>query len=644
VIALPGAFGPAQLSEEEQGSFFQAALERSLVAEAKAGTIERHFSLAGYVICLRFAGEALAQCFTPALAHLAVPATGRPDAVFHIWDSQSTGIEMIPPPCPHGCFTSRGDIWTMGSQRFRSAYLWSEYALNLFDSVSATGVYWTQGSSPLPYWAKASPLRCLLHWWAETRSCQLLHAAAVGSGGAAVLITGKGGLGKSTTALACLDKGMHYLGDDYVLVRLDPVASVHSLYCTAKLNWDQATRFPRFAGLIAGPDMAGTEKAVLYLHPAMRERITESLPLRLVVTPRIAGLPQTETEAISGLALQQAAAFTTLAQLPRASGRTHDFIDRLVDRLPGLQLALGQDLDGIAEAIIRLLEGPARQTAPKAVNTGWIARPLVSVIIPARNAAPRLQDTLASVLAQKYPAIEIIVVDDGSNDEIGAAVRALPVEVRFLKQAHRGSGRGTQSRNSRMFGRPHNLPRRGQPLARGQPARHDRPDGERPELRHRPGRRPADGPGREPGSYRAWPKPQRIPVSRSCRCPLPARRIRKDRPLRPDIVIGRRQRLVQSRPGPGVETPAIGACDAADTPRGPDPGQRSIPAGGKRASGAQGCPEPAAQCRSPPDRLAPSRIAPCSLAAHRSTRGTQQLAHEQRLVDGGIRIMHAAKK
>jgi Glycosyl transferase family 2 len=438
VIALPGAFGPAQLSEEEQGSFFQAALERSLVAEAKAGTIERHFSLAGYVICLRFAGEALAQCFTPALAHLAVPATGRPDAVFHIWDSQSTGIEMIPPPCPHGCFTSRGDIWTMGSQRFRSAYLWSEYALNLFDSVSATGVYWTQGSSPLPYWAKASPLRCLLHWWAETRSCQLLHAAAVGSGGAAVLITGKGGLGKSTTALACLDKGMHYLGDDYVLVRLDPVASVHSLYCTAKLNWDQATRFPRFAGLIAGPDMAGTEKAVLYLHPAMRERITESLPLRLVVTPRIAGLPQTETEAISGLALQQAAAFTTLAQLPRASGRTHDFIDRLVDRLPGLQLALGQDLDGIAEAIIRLLEGPARQTAPKAVNTGWIARPLVSVIIPARNAAPRLQDTLASVLAQKYPAIEIIVVDDGSNDEIGAAVRALPVEVRFLKQAHRG--------------------------------------------------------------------------------------------------------------------------------------------------------------------------------------------------------------
>ncbi|HEY2891669.1 MAG TPA: glycosyltransferase, partial [Dongiaceae bacterium] len=410
VIVRAGAFGAA-LSEEEQGSFFHAALERSLAAEAKAETIELHFSIAGYVICLRFAGKTLAECFSPALAHLAVPPASRPDAVFHIWDSESTGIGMIPPPCPRGCFTSRGDIWTMGSQRFKSAYLWSEFALNLFDTRTATGVYWTQGTSPLPYWAKASPLRCLLHWWAESRGCQLLHAAAVGSGGTAVLITGKGGLGKSTTALACLDKGLRYLGDDYVLVRLDPVASVHSLYCTAKLNWDQVTRFPRFAGLIAGADIAATDKAVLYLHPARQEQIAESLPLRMILTPRIADQSQTEPEAISRLALQQAAAFTTLAQLPHASARTQDFIDRLLDRLPGRQLALGQDLDGIAETIVRLLEGPGLQAAPRDETVDRVGQRLVSVIIPAHNAAPWLQDTLGSVLAQKYPALEIIVVD-----------------------------------------------------------------------------------------------------------------------------------------------------------------------------------------------------------------------------------------
>jgi len=42
--------------------------------------------------------------------------------------------------------------------------------------------------------------------------------------------------------------------------------------------------------------------------------------------------------------------------------------------------------------------------------------PLISVIIPAYNRAPYIVDTLTSVFEQKYPNIEIIVVDDGSSD------------------------------------------------------------------------------------------------------------------------------------------------------------------------------------------------------------------------------------
>ena len=43
--------------------------------------------------------------------------------------------------------------------------------------------------------------------------------------------------------------------------------------------------------------------------------------------------------------------------------------------------------------------------------------PLVSVVIPAHNAAATLSDTLRSVCAQTHRNLEIFVVDDGSGDD-----------------------------------------------------------------------------------------------------------------------------------------------------------------------------------------------------------------------------------
>src|ERR1019366_3211194 len=119
----------------------------------------------------------------------------------------------------------------------------------------------------------------LFHWWMESKDCQLVHGAAIGSGGEAVLITGKGGLGKSTTAVSCLTQGLQYVGDDYLVVALDPSPRVHSLYSTAKLNWDQMANFPRLAGMAKSHGGPEGEKAVMYLYPAMESLIARSLPL-----------------------------------------------------------------------------------------------------------------------------------------------------------------------------------------------------------------------------------------------------------------------------------------------------------------------------------------------------------------------------
>jgi len=79
---------------------------------------------------------------------------------------------------------------------------------------------------------------------------------------------------------------------------------------------------------------------------------------------------------------------------------------------------------------------------------------LVSVVIPAFNAAENIGQTLDSVLAQTYSKIEVIVVDDGSSDATSAVVKefaARDARIQLLEQRNAGAGaaRNTAIRKAR---------------------------------------------------------------------------------------------------------------------------------------------------------------------------------------------------
>jgi glycosyltransferase involved in cell wall biosynthesis len=66
--------------------------------------------------------------------------------------------------------------------------------------------------------------------------------------------------------------------------------------------------------------------------------------------------------------------------------------------------------------------------------------PLVSILIPAYNAAPWLDATIQSALAQTWSKIEVIVVDDGSKDESASVARRHEsARVKVIESENQGS-------------------------------------------------------------------------------------------------------------------------------------------------------------------------------------------------------------
>jgi len=340
---------PASKSVE----YFQSVYELFKSSQQVNGAIERSYIVGGHRIRLSFSGAALLS-LTRALEHLAADDNSTPDLTICLWDSESTGQCMTQRPWQEDDFLARGVIQGYNTERIYTAFQHGSAAVSLLDKERNLAVFWTPDPR-VPYWELGSPLRTILHWWLLSRGLQLVHAAAVGNSTGAVLIGGKGGSGKSTTALTCLESDLSYIGDDYTLLGLDSEPVVHSLYNSAKLNNDHVQRFPALLPKLANTERLAEEKALLFVNEHYPWKVVDRLPVRAILVPRVTGLAETRLKRVSVAMTLAALAPSTIFQLPRAGNEAFKFLATFARQLPCFSLELGTDLSAIPPAIERLL-------------------------------------------------------------------------------------------------------------------------------------------------------------------------------------------------------------------------------------------------------------------------------------------------
>jgi hypothetical protein len=399
-----------------------AELERTFARAEEATSVVSHFIRIGKrVVKLRFAGDALVRALTPAFGHLRTAAS-EPELTICVADSESTAV--TPALAPESLLRA-------GGREASPAHFGLEphsESLHCFDPVRRRAFFWTRSAGLLKPWDRAAPLRLLLAWWAESVGAQLAHGAVVGRADRGILLAGAGGSGKSTMTLACLEAGLACCGDDYVWIELGDPPVAYSLYSSIKLERSALER--HFSNLVPLARESGAEKATLFLADLPRVRPLSSMPLYASAALTRSGEPLPRVTETSPMTVLSALAPSSLLQVPGASPGGLRRLAGLVRQTRSLQFSAGTDYCANARAIDDLITQRTSHTEP---STPLDSAARVSVVIAVRDGAAYLGEALRSVLTQRRPAQEIIVVDDGSSDGSAELARSFP-GVRCLRQ------------------------------------------------------------------------------------------------------------------------------------------------------------------------------------------------------------------
>lgn len=312
--------------------------------------------MAGRRVLLRHAGSRLVEPFARALTHLEdeVPSAA-PELTVCLFDTESTGVD--PPPACWGPedVRERGLIRSLSDERYLAIFQVAAGLLTVLDRERNVAVCWVRSSRELPLAERTKPIWRLLQAWLADRGLLVVHGAAVGLPSGGVLLTGVGGAGKSTSALACMSSALRIAGDDSVVVEAGDEPWVHSLFSSARVHRSNLGRMPALASTLSREDLGNEEKAVIYLAEHHPQSLIRSFPLRAVLLPVVDEVGTAELRPASRADVLRSLAPSSVLLSPHTAHRVMPSLVELTGLLPRYELRVGSDAASIPTRILELL-------------------------------------------------------------------------------------------------------------------------------------------------------------------------------------------------------------------------------------------------------------------------------------------------
>lgn len=343
-------------------STFDRLMDAFSVACKRTGSHGRWMDLDGHAVRFIAAGSRLSEALIPALAHLPVLMDGtKPSLEIFAWDEAESGI--APPQLPWSWAAIEGTVRLVlppGGEAFRIHAYEEGVMFFMYCVETHRAVFWTRDTRLLPSYFRAAPFLTLVHWWCRDVGLRLVHAGCVGAADGAALIAGKGGSGKSTTSLLCVEAGMDYLSDDFCLIRSRPEPTAISLFNSGKLHRDHFQRFPDLAARSVDPVPDVFDKPLIFMQEHFPNQTKNRLPLRTVIVPQVSGEEHTRWEPLSPAVALRALTSSTMFQFSPDDGTAFRDTAATLRGLRCYRLHLGTMTGEIPPAVQEILKASSQ--------------------------------------------------------------------------------------------------------------------------------------------------------------------------------------------------------------------------------------------------------------------------------------------